>query len=544
MVVIGFGYLIGRIRVGPIELGPVTGVLIAALVFGHLGLAPSGQFLNLGFMFFIYCVGLQAGPSFFSVVRQDGIRYASLVLVCAVSAVATIVLLRGSLGLSPSLSAGVLAGSLTSSPTLAAARDAITSGLVVVPPGSSADVLTREVAIGYALTYLVGLVGLLVLVQLLPALLRIDLAAAAGKVSQHMRLPDSPEERLDRLRGRWRPVAEIYRVEEGVLTAGPLGEVGLPDRTGCLVNKVQRGDELLDPRPDLRLQPGDLVQILGPPEAHPGLREIVGPLDFAPELHATEPTFREVRVSSSDVVGKTLRDLAWPRRYGCYVLGVNRALIELPVGPDFVVEKGDTLLVYGSAERLLALGKAVGHIEEKVHQTDLLTFAFGIAVGLLIGDINLRIGQVSVGLGQAGGLLLSGILVGFLRSSNPRFGRVPQAAQWILMELGLLLFMTGIGLRAGAGIVEAMGEYGLRVLASGALVLLAPVLSGWVVGTYVLRMNPAVLLGALTGALTSTPALGMVSRAARSSVPALGYAGAYPLANILLALAGATLVRS
>ena len=544
MVVLGFGYLVGRLRLGPIELGPVTGVLLAALVFGHFGLAPSGEYLNLGFIFFIYCVGLQAGPSFFSVLREDGTRYAILVLVCSVSAVAVTLLLSRQIELSPALSAGVLAGSLTSTPTLAAAQDAISSGLVVAAEGSSLEIMAREVAIGYALTYLVGLVGLLLLVQILPLILRVDLAAEAKKVSQHMRLPGTPEERLQQLRGRWRPITEIYRVEEGEVTAGTLGEIRFPDRTGCIVNKIKRGDELLDPSPELRLEPGDLVQVVGPGGAHAQVMELVGPLALAPELHESETTFREVMVTSSDADGKTLRDLDLPRKYACYVLGISRAHVELPAGPDFVVEKGDTLFVYGSSERMVTLSKALGHIEDKIYKTDLLTFAFGIAVGILIGEIDVKIGRVSLGLGQAGGLLLTGILVGFLRSTNPRFGRVPQAAQWLLMELGLMLFMAGIGLRAGGGMIEALATYGPKLMGIGVLVLLAPVLSGWLVGTFVLRVNPALLLGAITGALTSTPALGLVNQAARSSVPALGYAGAYPLANILLALAGTALIRA
>ena len=184
----------------------------------------------------------------------------------------------------------------------------------------------------------------------------------------------------------------------------------------------------------------------------------------------------------------------------------------------------------------------MGSEERRVQETDLVTFAGGIVAGLLLAQIDLQVGAINIGLGSAGGLLLAGIMVGFLRSQHPTFGRVPPAARFILMELGLMLFMVGVGLRAGGGIVEAVLSVGPLLFVCGAVVTITPLLVGYGVGRLVLRMNPALLLGARTGAMTSTPALSIVQSAARSPVPALGYAGTYALANVLLTIAGTVIM--
>ena len=167
-----------------------------------------------------------------------------------------------------------------------------------------------------------------------------------------------------------------------------------------------------------------------------------------------------------------------------------------------------------------------------------MTFAFGIVLGLLIGLISLKIGNITIGIGTAGGLLLSGIVFGYLRASYPTFGRVPPAARYILMELGLMLFMVNVGIDAGGRVVDTLLAVGPTLVLCGVLVLILPVTIGYLFGAYVLKLNPALLLGSLTGAMTSTPALSAVQDAAKSSMPALGYAGTYAFANVLLTVAG------
>ena len=175
--------------------------------------------------------------------------------------------------------------------------------------------------------------------------------------------------------------------------------------------------------------------------------------------------------------------------------------------------------------------------------TDLVTLSLGLTAGLLAGLVVVKVGGLSIGLGSAGGLLSAGILIGFLRSLNPTFGRVPPAASSVLMDLGLMFFMVGVGIQAGGGVMAALQSVGPVVIAGGICVTLAPPLVGYFVGRKVLKLNPALLLGSITGAMTSTPSLGIVQKAADSSLPALGYAGTYTFANVLLTFAGSFMMR-
>jgi putative transport protein len=207
-----------------------------------------------------------------------------------------------------------------------------------------------------------------------------------------------------------------------------------------------------------------------------------------------------------------------------------------------VLAKGDTLTVTGEKNHLKALAEELGTIELNVQETDLVVLSFGIVFGLVAGTLLLKLGPLEIGLGSAGGLLLMGILVGALRTSFPAFGRVPAAARFIFMELGLMFFMASVGLKAGKGIIDALTAVGPTLIVIGFVVTLTPVIVGYLFGRHVLKLNPALLLGSITGAMTSTPSLSIVTKAANSSIPALGYAGTYTFANVFLTFAGTLLM--
>jgi putative transport protein len=221
---------------------------------------------------------------------------------------------------------------------------------------------------------------------------------------------------------------------------------------------------------------------------------------------------------------------------------VIRASVRVPLHDSLKLARGDRLLVTGEKQRLEGLAQRLGYIEAEVEETDLLTLALGIVGGLVLGTLLVKLGDLSIGLGSAGGLLLMGILIGFLRSLHPTFGGVPPAARFILMQLGLMLFMANVGLRAGADIVSALVSVGPMLVLSGVVVTLGPLVVAYAVGRYAFAMNPALLLGSITGAMTSTPALSVVNEAAQSPLPALGYAGTYTFANVFLTFAGTLMV--
>jgi putative transport protein len=216
--------------------------------------------------------------------------------------------------------------------------------------------------------------------------------------------------------------------------------------------------------------------------------------------------------------------------------------VSLPFNNNMLVNKGDRLHITGEEDRVHLLAELIGHIDAEVEETDLMTFAFGIVAGIVLGVILIKVGNLSIGLGGAGGLMLAGILIGYLRSVHPTFGRVPAAARHLLMDLGLMLFMASVGLKAGGGIIEALTSVGPSLFLCGVALTISPVVAGYIFGRKVLKMNPALLLGSITGAMTSTPSLNVVNEAAQSPLPSLGYAGTYTFANVLLTFAGTYLM--
>ncbi|WP_170355510.1 aspartate:alanine exchanger family transporter [Ruegeria lacuscaerulensis] len=537
--IIAIGYVIGNVKIGQFEIGITGGVLLCALVFGHFGFQIDPIVQSIGFTLFIYSVGWQAGPQIINVLRQDGLSYLTIALFMSLGSFALVVGLALVVDLENALAAGLMAGALTSTPTLVGAQNAVEAGLVPIPAGSTSEAIIESISVGYAITYIFGTVGLLLLVKLLPSLLKIDLVEKAQDFAKERGFvaEDSAKEAE-------RPILRAYEVpsidyEKKTVAQASSDFLSQYQDYGAIY-KLKRGNDIIDVSPDTTLEPGDKLAFFCSPKLHEKIREEMklGREVLDEDLVDAVVDVVEVVVNSSFAVGQTIGQLAIQQEHGCRLTRLTRSQIEMPLSPSTRVQRGDVMYLTGERAALQQLVSILGVEERAAVETDLLTFAAGIVVGLFIGQITVRIGGIDVGIGNAGGLLVSGIAVGFLRANRPTFGRMPAAARFILMELGLLFFMVGVGLNAGGGIIEALGAVGPKLFLCGVVVTCIPLLAGYAFGRIVLNMNPALLLGALTGAMTSTPALGIVQQAAKSSVPSLGYAGTYALANVLLTALG------
>ncbi|HEB95786.1 MAG TPA: transporter [Sedimenticola thiotaurini] len=532
-LVIGGGYLIGDIRLGSFSFGPVAGVLFIALFFGRFGFEISPGAQAVGFALFIFSVGYQAGPRFFDVLRTDGLRYFLLALVIAGSGFLVAVVAAWLLGLEPGMSAGLLAGGLTSSPTLAAAQEAIRSGQVLPPEGIDADGMIGNVATGYAITYIFGLAGLITIIKLLPQLLGIDLKKEAKALEQaDAAAAPSPGDFALR----------VYRITNPEAIGVTFAELERRYWDRRSVVRVRRDGQLIEPAADDRVREGDELILLAPIRFFTETISRLGE-ELAPEqgLSSSIQT-AQIVVINPEVIGQTLQELDIANRYGVLVTGIRRMRIPVPLDVAVRLARGDIVTVVGPAETIDLLGDLLGHVERDVAETDMVTFAFGIAVGVLIGLVSIPVGQLSIGLGSAGGLLASGLIIGYLRSVYPVFGRMPEGARWILMEFGLLLFMAGVGLRAGTDILETLARTGPVLILAGIAVTVIPVLTGYLFGRRVLKIPPVLLLGGITGSMTSGASLSVVTSAAASPVPSLGYTGAYAFANVMLTIAGSVIL--
>ena len=534
-LILGMGYLIGNIRIGSFSLGPVAGVLFAGLFLGHFDFRMNAGAQAVGFALFIFSVGYQAGPRFFDVLRTDGLKYFLLALVVAGTGFSIAVVATKLLSLAPGTSGGLLSGGLTSSPTLAAAQEAIRSGQVKPPGNLSADAMIGNVATGYAITYIFGLAGLIAIIKLLPQVLGIDLEKEAKIL-----------ESKDESGTASKPVnvaARIYRITNEEITKIPAQQLREQYWDKTSVVRVRRDGQIIEPGAIGEfLHLGDELHILAPVEYFTTTIAKFGE-EITPDTSTTQHTeTAQIVVINKKAIGKSLQELDIARKFGVLLTRVTRMRMEVPRTVDFELHKGDILTVVGPHDHVDLLGEEVGHVEREIAETDMVTFAFGIAIGVVIGLFSVSVGQLSIGLGSAGGLLTSGLIIGYLRSVHPTFGRLPDAARWILMEFGLLLFMAGVGLRAGGDILETLATAGPMLILAGIAVTTIPIFVGYFFGRKVLKIHPVLLLGGITGSMTSGAALSVITNAAKSSIPSLGYTGAYAFANVLLTIAGSVIL--
>lgn len=539
-VVLAIGLSIGKIRFGNFQLGNSIGVLLTALFMGNLGFVFNAEALTIGFMLFIYCVGIEAGPNFFGIFFRDGKHYFFLSLIVLISATTLTYGLGHFFGLDFGLTAGIMAGSMTATPILVGAQDALNSGLGTIPDSMQLSTVLDNLSVGYALSYLIGLTSMIMFAKLLPKLQKENLSDSAQRIAQERGLGGAGQRKV------YLPIIRAYRVGQELIdwTGGKnLRELGIYRQTGCYIERIRRNGILAHPDGDAILQLGDEIALVGYPDSHarldPSFRN--GKEVFDRNLLDLRIAEEEIVVKSDSIAGKKLSDLNIAE-YGCFLNRVVRAQIEMPMDLNIVLAKGDILQVSGEKSRVLGLAERIGFISIHSQIADLLAFCSFFIIGLLFGLITMTFGQVTFGLGNAVGLLISGITLGYLRANHPTFGYVPQGALNMIKDLGLMVFMVGIGLSAGSNMLEYLGQMGFKIVGVSFLISVLPVVAAYLFGAHVLKMNRALLFGAIIGARTCAPAMDVVNDYAKSTIPALGYAGTYAIANILMTLAGTLII--
>jgi len=538
--VIGTGYLLGKISLLGIPLGSTPGILLTGLLFGHFGFASNTQHAAaFGFTLFIFTVGLQAGPSFFSAFLEDGRRFFLMALIVAISALSIVLTITVFVDFEYGLEAGLMAGALTSTPMLAAAQDAITSGLAALPEKMDPETALNNIGAAYAITYIFGAFGLTVFIHSLPRLLNIDLAKSALEYTKKRGLLNKSAD--IKLTAETVPIIRAYQVSNEAV--GKTIEQRSLDfgKKGKAIS-IRRGKKILAADNDLVIEKGDIISFIASIAIHEKAQTILGNEILDPDLISIQLIEKQIVVINQAGVDKSFDDLEMDSKFGCFPTKLIRAGIVMPVDGHTIIQKGDIICVTGEESNLTALAEKLGYFEGELEHTDLITLAFGIVAGLLIGTIVLKFGNLSFGLGSAGGLLIVGIILGFLSSVHPTFGLMPAAAKKLLMDFGLAIFMAAVGLGAGEKVVEAILTAGLPLILSGVVLTIVPVLIAYAFGRYILNMNTALLFGAMAGSMTSTPALKVVTDISRSYVPSIGYAGTYTFANVFLTFAGSILL--
>jgi putative transport protein len=540
---IGIGYVIGKWKFHGVGLGVVTGSLLGGIFLGNLVHVPvSDQAKSMLFLLFLFGIGYSVGPSFFRSLKGDGWRWGVLgVFVPAMGLLAAYSVARF-LHLDPGYAAGLLSGSLTESPAIGTASEAIRALSV---PAEQKDLWIAHIAVADAICYIFGTLGVIwCCSSLAPKLLRFDLRAESKKAENSLGIHAAKAG----VQSAWQSVGcRAYKVPQNAAIVGKTlsqAQTFIPGAR-LFVERIRRNGEIFSPLNTTVLEAGDTLAILGRTEI---LVKVLGPTtsevaDF--ELLQIPVASFDLYVTGKRVVGRTLQDLAdnLDEAKGVLLRGILRGEQALPIGTETVIERGDTLQVTGSELTVQQLAPLVGTIIRPTEESDLSILGVAIFVGVLLGAvIVIPIGGLRISLGTSVGTLLAGLVVGWMRSVRPWFARFPDAAILFMRSIGLAAFVAMVGLKAGPIFVTAVLDHGYVLFLGGMVVTMFPLITGLFFGYYVLKVNPALLVGGLAGAQTMIAGVAAAQEKSDSPVAILGYSCTAAFGHIFLTTWGTIIV--
>jgi putative transport protein len=539
-LVVGLAVWIGRLNFKGYGLGMVAGAIVVgaglsvwASTYGAK-LELNNFAKSLFYYLFMYGVGLRVGPSFINSLKGDGLKFSILAVVSCVLGLSIVVLGVKLFDLPPGAAGGILAGSQTMSAAIGSAEQA--TSVIRLPPGVTPQDASSMVALSYGITYIWGTVGIILICKYLPRWWGVDARAAAKQYEAEFGVAKVDDAGLS----GFRPFGlRAYRLENAA-TAGQTIESFRKTHPEYRIANVVRGDEALGADPSLILQRGDVVALGGRIEALTDKIGLIGP-EVADQRALNIPLDQaEIIVTNKDVVGRELVSFRNEPFAGQLQIGkYERGGVPFPAGLKTQLQRLDIISVVGLKSAVQELADKFGRIARPSTATDLLTLSVGMILGFLIGMIDFPAFGSRVGLGNAGGLLLSGVIVSSLVSRLRFFGNTPNAARNILEDLGLVVFVAIVGVNAGNSLLAQLtGAIALKIFLVGFVACSIPPFIVWAIGYHYFKINPAVLMGGVAGARSHSGPCREAAAEIGSSVPWIGFPVAYALSGIMLTVFG------
>ena len=538
---VAIGYWIGNIRIGKFQLGGMAGTLLAAVFIGQVGVPVDPVVKSMMFALFIYATGYVSGPQFFASLNRKTLNQLHLALVSAITVFVFIFVVVKVMGFDKGTAAGLLAGATTESASIGTAGEALQR------LGLGADKVKKleaNIGVTYAIIYLFGMLTVIFFAsRVAPRLLGIDLKREAQKLERALggsgtKLAPGQFEAFGALRVR---VYEVAADEAVGMTVSDL-----QDRFDVRVERAAHLEKRIDMAPDITLQTGYRLALQGK------LGDVFKAGNFVgqetPNLSAMGfiNEERDVVVTRKELIGRTLarsrETLDLKHRYGVHATRLFRLDQEIEMYPETEVHTGDVVRLIGEAEDVAQAAEAIGYSLVPSKLVDYVYLGLGVLAGILLGMITVSVAGLPIALGTGGGCLISGLIFGWLRARHPTFGNLPGSTAQYLRDFGLAVFIASVGLATGPQALAQIKQYGLTLPIVGFFAALVPCLVMVFYGRFVLKMNPVIICGAITGNLTCTPGLNGVMDLAKSNTPVLGYTVSYAISNVLLTFLGPVIV--
>lgn len=515
-VVAAAGYLLGRIRIAGVHLG-VAAVLFCGLAVGALDqrLALPELVPLFGLVLFVYMLGLSSGATFFASLRRKGLRDSGVALTAVLVSAGVALAVGAALGLPAERMAGLFAGALTNTPALAA---------VVEQLEGTAEAARNAPIIAYSLAYPLGVIG---------ALVAVLLARWLGRAAP------AEERRPEPLQNA------TVRVTQAEACEGTGKELLARHGLALAVSRLRRAGQLrVFDGQDERLELGDELVLVGPAAELARAFSIIGPrLEEPLELDRRVLDFRRIAVSSAKCAGRTLGELDLHGRFGATVTRIRRGDVELVATDELALELGDRVRVVAPRERLAQVSQFFGDSYRALGEIDVVSVGLGICLGLLLGQVAVPLpGDAHFSLGNAGGPLIVGLVLGRLGRTGPMVWNLPYDANQTLRQLGLVLFLAGVGTRSGHAFLSTLQSgHALPLLAAGLAITLSAAMVSVLVGR-ALGIPTERLSGVVAAAHTQPAALAFAVDKAGGDGPNAGYASAFPIATIAKIIAAQLLL--
>ncbi len=506
-LIISLGIILGSVKFRGFSLD-LSAVVFVALIMGHYGIVVPREFQTIGLVFFIFTVGIQAGPGFFDAFKKSGRQYLGVCILLVSTAALLSVGLSRFFGFDPLLGVGIFNGSLTSTSGLAAAIDISGSTLP---------------SVGYGVVYPAGAVMAILTIHLLPLVLGINMKKEEESYLQKAQ-EDHPK-----------VSAQNFIVENKNLEGKTLRELGIGEMTHAVISRIKHGEEVYAPVEKTRLYLGDIVKVVGTDEALERVEYMIGPRTEIKMPRAAGYKVNWVLVTNKDVINKSLNSLNLRAFYNATITRIRRSGIDISPRGNSTLRFGDKVMLAADEENMPKVMKLLGNNEKRLSETNFLPISLGIIIGVLFGSIHFPFfGLFEFSLGITGGVLTTALVLSKIGKTGPIIWNMSGGANNLLRKLGLLMFLATVGTHAGSHIMEALAEYGWNILWAGMLITTIPMVLTSVIGHYSLKINFATMLGVVAGSMTSTPGLAAADAKTQSDAASLGYATVYPLAIVMM----------
>jgi aspartate-alanine antiporter len=543
-VTIALGYFVGKLRIGGFVLGGIAGTLLVGVLIGQFGVDINSGIKSVFFALFIYAVGFQGGPQFFHALNRRSLNQLASAFIMCLTGLLCVLGAAWLFGLDRGMAAGLAAGGLTQSAIIGTAGDAI--GKLGLSPELMKTMQTN-VAVGYAVCYIFGSLGPIILVTwFLPWVMKWDIRAEAVKLAD---LLSGGHAELDpgQFNAARQIATRIYQVSTDSKAVGLAALEIDRQLSDASVEAIYREGKTLDLTDTVVVAAGDRVAIIGTISRLEAASALLGREVTPPNGLLLVQENREIILTNpalnSRAIGEIHDQVNIETRHGVFLTAVRRMGLDLPVLDKLQLKRGDELHFTGSPADLNRVQAKIGYKITAAAVTDFIFFGIGMLLGLLLGMIQFKIWGIPISIGSGGGCLLSGLLFGWLRSVHPSFAALPVGASNFLRDFGLAVFVGIVGITAGPQALVAIEKYGLTLFFLGIGVTLIPQIVTFFFSYYVLRIrNPIEALACVAGGRSANPAFAALLAKAGNATPVVSFTVTYAVANVFLTLWGPLIV--